>query len=334
MGSDFEDIYKKIQSKYGDSSIRYGDEAPSSKKLPTGSILLDYILDGGIPVGRFSRFYGGFSSTKSVHAWNVIAEAQKQGMSCAYYNIEKQYSKDWCEKLGVDTSKLIVLDGTTIEETSNKLESLLGEIDVHVVDSCSSAVSIDELNSDITDWPRGLNARVWNKCLRRAKERFDADRNVVILIDQVRASMGYGGGVIAPGGKFLEHLNSLTLLFKKSKWLYYDSKGNLSQDTTASKNISGQAEADGILIKVMVEKSHVSRPYRAATLYYDLHKGKFDRLSELITVSLDTQVVGKKSAYFKYGGESYHGLSNFRNAISSNSDLYDSLTNDVSEIIY
>ena len=79
----------------------------------------------------------------------TFAEAQKLGLSCAYYNIEKRYEKSLAERLGVDTKKLKLVPGSTIETIGDKMESLLGVIHLHVLDSTSAAVSEDELNGAV-----------------------------------------------------------------------------------------------------------------------------------------------------------------------------------------
>ena len=120
-----------IRKKYGENSLRYGDEQDAIGRISTGSLAFDYATGGGIPIGRFSRFYGGFSSCKSLTCWRVIKQAQAQGMTCAYYNIEKQYDRSLVERIGIDSKSLMVVEGTTIEETSAKMEALLGSVDLH-----------------------------------------------------------------------------------------------------------------------------------------------------------------------------------------------------------
>jgi RecA/RadA recombinase len=94
------------------------------------------------------------------------------------------------------------------------MEALFNVCHVHVIDSCSIAVSEDELNADIRDWRPGINARAWGKVFRRLNERFDQLENTVILIDQVRTNFKTGGED-APGGRILDHQSSMTVHFKK-----------------------------------------------------------------------------------------------------------------------
>src|SRR4051812_12491585 len=161
--------------------------------IPTGSLELDAAMGGrGVPQGRVTRFYGGYSSTKTLRAYQVIAQAQAAGLTASYFNVEKQYVPEFAEARGVATSELTLVEGATIEEIGDKLESLLGVVHLHVIDSCTAAVSEDELNADIRDWRPGLNARAWGKVFRRINERFDHYKNTIILIDQVRTNFKTG----------------------------------------------------------------------------------------------------------------------------------------------
>jgi RecA/RadA recombinase len=190
---DYDEIVARINRKY-EGDIRRGDEYEKALRIPTGSLELDIAMGGGIPIGRWSRFYGGYHSTKTLNTLRVIASAQKMGLLAAYYNIEKQYDPVFAgEKLGVDIDDLTVVEGASIEEVGDKMESLFGVVHLHVIDSCSIAVSEDELNADIRDWRPGIAARAWGKVFRRLNERFDHTENTVIMVDQVRTNFKTGG---------------------------------------------------------------------------------------------------------------------------------------------
>jgi len=315
-----------VRKLYGEDSMHTGADVEDVDRIPTGSLALDYATCGGIPIGRFSRFYGGFSSCKSLTCWRIIKQAQEMGMVCAYFNIEKQYDKRFVEKIGVNVKDLFVIEGTTIEETGVKMEGLLSSIDLFVVDSCSNAVSLDELNAPVENWQMGLAARVWGKVMRRANERFDTDRNCVILVDQIRDSFGYGGGHTVPGGRFLEHISSMSLLFRRGKWMFYDKNGTLSTDATSSSTMSGAAEADGIEVMVKVEKNRVGRPFRTAKMYLDLNTMQFDLDSERAQIAKYFDVVEKSGTWFKLpNGETVQGSHALRGKIAEDDDLQASI---------
>jgi recombination protein RecA len=69
----------------------------------------------------------------------TIALAQKEGKICAWIDAEMSYDKDWAEKLGVDTSKLIVSQARTINEMVDVGVQLMeAGVDIIVVDSITS----------------------------------------------------------------------------------------------------------------------------------------------------------------------------------------------------
>lgn len=294
-----DEIVSRIERKY-EGDIRRGDETPEYAGISTGSLELDAAMGGkGVPQGQWTRFYGGYSSTKTLTAYNVIAEAQKLGLLCAYYNVEKQYHKEFVELRGVDTKELTIVEGTSVEGIGEKMEALLGVAHLHVIDSCSIAVSEDELNADIRDWRPGITARAWGKVFRRLNERFDHRENTVILIDQVRVNFRTGSEDPA-GGKVFDHQSSMSVLFKKGGWLYRNEHDYIDDKAKQQKGISGQTEPAGIEIKARVEKSRVCRPFRTATMRFDLDKLDFDRDFEYVKAAKFFEIVDSK------GGGNYY----------------------------
>jgi len=311
----YDEIVSKINSKYK-NSIRMGNDFESAARISTGSLELDVAMGGGLPIGRWSRFFGGYSSAKSLTALSVIREAQKQGLKCAYYNVEKQYDpKFTAEKIGVNVDDLIVVEGTTIEEITDKMEALFSVVHLHVVDSCTAAVSEDELNADVRDWRPGITARSWGKSFSRLNERFDATENTVIMVDQVRTNFRTGAEE-APGGRILDHQSSMTVHFKKGSWLFRNSEGSLDEKATQTKGMSGQAEPDGVEIKARIQKSRVCRPFRTATMRLDLDSLTFDRLFEVSKAARYYGLVQQKGAYYYYGDQKFQGEKKLREFIA------------------
>lgn len=279
---ELEGLMATIQKNYGKSSISTGNNTPNVERISTGSIQLDYATSGGIPIGRFSRFYGSYSSGKSLSCWNVIKKAQDMGMTCAYYNAEKQFDPAFVARRGVDVAKLIVVEGSIIEEICTKMESLLGAVHLHVIDSLSTCVSLHELAADLQDQQMAMSARAWGKGLRRVSEQFDATENTVILVDQIREAFGaYGGQVKVPGGKMVEHTSSMSLLFKRGSWLFRDDKGLLDDDKIKQTTFAGLAEPDGCETQVRCEKSRVGPPLRPARVRIDFATMEYDLPWEL-----------------------------------------------------
>jgi recombination protein RecA len=320
-----------IEKKYGKGSIVKGNPELEIPRIPTGSLELDYITGGGIPIGRYSRFYGGYMSAKTLTCWNVIREAQKMGLTCAYYDIEKQFDPAFVARLGVNVDDLYVVEGSIMEEVGAKLETLLGSIHLHVLDSCSMAVSTDELNMKMEDWGRALSARVWGKIFRKVHDKFDKNENVVILVDQVRVNLNANGAEEPPGGKMLNFQSSLNLQFKRSSWLYRKEDGTLS-DKGTKEGLSGDKEPDGVEILVRTVKSRIGRAFRPARLRLDLDTGKFDQDFELVKSAVYFNVVEQKGSWFVLpNGESVQGANGLRQAILQDTELREQVVHTVME---
>lgn len=320
------EIIAAIEKQYGKGGINLGDTTDKPPRIPFNSLEMNYATGGGVPVGRFSRFWGSPMAGKSLYCWQIISNAQKLGMDCVYYNIEKQYDPSFAEAHGVDTKKLLVVEGTIIEEIGTKLESLVGAAHVHVLDSISQAVSIDELTSNIEDWHRGLGPRAWGKVWRHVNERFDNKENTIIYCDQVRVNQ-MTGTEEPPGGKMLEHISSLTVQFKRGKWLFYNKDNVL--DVTAPKvppTLSGGTEADGLELQQKVVKSRVGRPFRQARSRLDLHTYKFDEMYELTKAAVWFGVAEKDESWYKLpGGAKVHGKPKLRAYLADHAELVEEI---------
>ena len=82
----------QIERAFGKGSImKLGqrDPADAADVVSTGSLSLDIALGiGGLPRGRIVEIYGPESSGKTTLALHAIAEAQKNGGTCAFVDAE------------------------------------------------------------------------------------------------------------------------------------------------------------------------------------------------------------------------------------------------------
>jgi recombination protein RecA len=138
MSVSLEDVLAQLNPKLR-KSILVGDEVPKTEYATTPSFGLNRALNGGLPYGRQVLVWGSKSSAKSSLCLQTIALAQKEGKICAWIDAEMSYDKEWAEKLGVDTSKLIVSQARTINEMVDVGVNLIeAGVDIIVVDSITS----------------------------------------------------------------------------------------------------------------------------------------------------------------------------------------------------
>lgn len=334
----YEDVLGDLEKSY-EGAIMDGDRYDDPERISTSSPMLDWAMGGGVPQGRFTRLYGHHSSGKTHVAIKLIAEAQKLGLTCVYYNIEKQYHKGHFMNCGVNVKDLKVIHKTRIEEVGEIAESLMGVRHVHVFDSCSAARSIDAAKGEIADWHRGLKARAWNKVFDALLDVFDEHDNTLVWIDQVRVNQNTGAE-LPTGGKQMSHESAMTVKFRRAKWLNRDRQGNLTDkdSDTMTKTISGQKEPQGIEMIARVEKSKVGRPLRTAVMQFDFKKGTFDNSFELAKAGVFLGVVQQNGAWLsmnngKAKGKRFQGMSKFRDEIKSNAALRKHIEHRLSEYV-
>jgi recombination protein RecA len=138
MTPTIEEVLSQLNPKLR-KSILVGDAVPKTEYAATPSFGLNRALNGGLPYGRQVLIWGSKSSAKSSLCLQMIGLAQKEGKICAWIDAEMSYDKDWAEKLGVDTSKLIVSQARTINEMVDIGINLMeAGVDLIVVDSITS----------------------------------------------------------------------------------------------------------------------------------------------------------------------------------------------------
>lgn len=291
-----------IRERRGADAIHLGNEQSPVTKLPLPSPALMRITSGGIPLGRMTRLWGGPSTGKSLVAWMVIKSAHEfiterfpSGLEACYWNIEKQYDLLFTADRGVNIDRMYLEEVTIIEDVAREMQLLLGSIHLHVIDSCSTAIPQDRLNRDPGEWDMGLDAKVWMKSLDYIHNEMDKDENAIIYIDHESRDW-HTQAAKAPGGREMEHASSLSMHFRKGRWLYYDHEGLLqTEDKLKEKGImgiAGQKEADGTEVVVRTNKSRVCRPFRTAVLRMDLNTFEFDHTYELMEGALYFDING------------------------------------------
>lgn len=133
-----EDVLAQLNPKLR-KNVMSGSDVPETEFAKTPSFGLNRALNGGFPYGRQVMVWGNKSSGKSSFCLQVIAEAQKEGKVCAWMDAEMSYDKTWAEKLGVDTSKLIVSQTRTINDMVDVgVQLMTAGVDLIVVDSVTS----------------------------------------------------------------------------------------------------------------------------------------------------------------------------------------------------
>lgn len=212
------DILKAVNKTFGKSTISLGIEVKDVKRLPTGIISLDNILQGGLPFGRSIEIIGAESAGKSTLASIFIAAAQKScpERSCVWVDSEGTYDPVYAEILGVDNSKLYYVspENMSAEQVYDVIADLLnsGEVSVCVLDDIPSLESDQEEQKDIQDSTMAPIAGPLSKFCKKLKKalRRNMDNTIYIGLNQLRDNFSsYGAPTKTPGGRAWKHACSI-----------------------------------------------------------------------------------------------------------------------------
>ena len=80
-------------------------------RIPFSSPRMNYCTFGGIPVGKLIEFYGEEHGGKTTTALDIVANYQKMpdAREVLYVDAENTLDVEWAKKIGVDVSKMYIL---------------------------------------------------------------------------------------------------------------------------------------------------------------------------------------------------------------------------------
>ena len=280
----------QIERQFGKGTVmRMGDrEFQSIPAISTGSLGLDVALGiGGLPKGRIIEIYGPESSGKTTLTLQVIAEAQRQGGTCAFIDAEHALDPIYATKLGVNIEDLIVSQPDTGEQALEVTDMLVrsGAVDVLVVDSVAALTPRAEIEGEMGDHHVGLQARLMSQALRKITGNIKNANCLVIFINQIRMKIGvmFGNPETTTGGNALKFYSSVRL------------------DIRRIGAVKEGEEVIGSETRVKVVKNKVAPPFKQAE-FQILYGSGINRLGEIVDFGVKLGFIDKAGAWYSYQG--------------------------------
>lgn len=310
-----EKTLRELDKKFGEGLVfKLGEnKALDVEALSTGFISLDKALGiGGLPKGRIVEVWGWEQAGKTTLVQHIIAEAQRQGGTCALVDMENALSKNWAKVCGVDTDNLYVSQPENGEIALSITEALIrsGEIDLVVVDSTNALVTRAEIEGDMADHHMGVQARLMSQALRKLSGPVKQNNAILIFISQVRQNIGTWASNSVGTGNSLKFYASVRMELVKTQ------------------SIKEATDVIGHKVSVRIKKNKVAAPFQECELRLYFDQG-FSKEADLLLYAIDKGIVDKRGAWFTYEDTKLQGETNFVNFLRENVDVYEEIKNKV-----
>ena len=292
--------------------------------ISTRSLGLDAALGrGGFALGRIYEIYGSPSSGKTTLAMSLIAEAQSRGMSCAFVDAEHSADPKLFESMGVDLTKLTVIDLFTGEDNLSVAETLMetGSLDLLVIDSVTSLIPKVAAEAELDDSTIALLARLMSKTLLRYVPVAAKTQTCVIFINQTRNKIGgYGNPETTTGGEALP--------FYATGRIRVSGVG-----AKANRIVDEKGVVIGHKTKFEVIKNKLAAPFTEAEA--DLIYGVgYDGIGEVIKIATDLGILTKGGSWYSYNGENIgQGEKGVRKFFEDNHDVFLVIKQDITDLL-
>ena len=191
-------LIKEINKEYKEDIAFKGNDIEVYKyeKVPFSSPRLNYMLYGGLPMGRMIEFAGPEKSGKTTTALDMVKQCQlkftkeKQGRKVCFVDSENTFDVEWATKLGVNVDDLILIrpQEQYAEQIFDIMKAVVetGEVGLIVLDSVAQLVGKNAISEDIEKKQYGGIAMPLTKFCNIVVPLLGKYNCMCIMINQVR----------------------------------------------------------------------------------------------------------------------------------------------------
>lgn len=313
----------QIEKEFGKGSIMKMGEATHAnvETIGTGSLSLNLALGGGVPRGRIVEIYGPESSGKTTLSLHIIAEAQKNGGTCAFVDAEHALDPVYARKIGVDVDNLLLSQPDSGEQALDIVETLIrsNALDVIVIDSVAALTPRAEIEGDMGDSHMGLQARLMSQALRKLTAVVSKSRTTVIFLNQMRMKIGimFGNPETTTGGQALKFYASVRMDIR--------SAGKIEGSDEDGKTLIGSR------VRVKVVKNKIAPPFRTAEFDIMYNSG-ISLAGEIVDLAIKYNLARKAGAFYSYNDTKLgQGRENAKDFLSQNKKVMTELEKAIKE---
>jgi recombination protein RecA len=293
--AEIDNLIAEVNKKYKTQIIRKASELKEIEFIPYTSPQMNYLTRGGVPVGRMIELVGLPQSGKTTTALDIIANYQKKyDRYVVYLDAENTMDKEWGATLGVDWSRVILIQPES-EYGETLLDMLLdyirsGKVGMMVVDSAPFIQPKAVCDKDLDEKSYGGNSALMKAFCDKAVPLCKKSECTFLMLNQVRENIGnpYKPFKI-PCGTALAHACSQILWF---------TKGSLLDDKYKEVS-SSYSNPIGNLVSVKMEKNKVTKNDRRLGTYTLNYTYGVDQIKDTLDMGLVLGIIAQSGAWYK-----------------------------------
>lgn len=334
MNDEAKKIVAQLNKKFGDGVVVLASDIRSDlvPRFTSGSTTLDYVLGGGFPGNQWNELIGEPSHGKTAVALKTIAANQAKNPDfTTVWVAAEAWVPDYAEMCGVDTSRVIVVETSVMEEAYDAVIAFAESksIDAIVIDSLPALSPSPELEKNMDEMTVGKGALLTNKFFRvvgtaMKRSLVESERPVLgIVINQYRMKIGvmHGDPRTTPGGEGKNYAFFTRCEIRRDEWIELGSGNN--------KVRIGQR------IKVRTLKNKTAPPQRVA--YFDFYfadggaclPGEYDFAKEIASLAVVKGLIDRKGGWYYYGDRKWQGIEPVIDSLRAEIDFKEELEHKV-----
>lgn len=285
------EIAKKLNKEYKDDNLAIiSNVKPNYTRLATNALGLDYILGGGIPLGRIIELSGLQHSGKTTAACVILAAYQRAypDQMCVYLDVEHSLDLKFQAKMtGIDLENLLYIspNGLSGEQICDMIIELqkADNVGCIVLDSLPALLPAVVMENDLTkdSGMRGTMAKTFHKFFPEMNDLVARKDNLFIAINQVRDDGKTFTGIQKwkeTGGSAPAYYSSIIIRFGTRKFTLGD-----NMDACGQANGEG---ADGFRLLYKVLKNKCGSCARGGGFMTFRYETGLDWINDLLEIAL------------------------------------------------
>jgi recombination protein RecA len=315
------------------SILKHSSLSRVDKWISTGSYVLDAIIsgkmvNGGIPNGRLTMFYGESQTYKSSIIQKILANAQKEGMIPVIFDTENAIDPEGAERLGLDTEKVMYVPTFSVEDCRNKIyKFLLGVkeakqdgkfiIAIDSLANLTSEIETNRMEKDSKAVDMGTRARAIKSLLQTCTQLSAQTKTPIIMTNHLYDNPGDLHPTLVknmPGGKACVYLPSVSVQITRKPVREDDVKSESGGLAVNQRNYVG------IVLRALTAKNRFIRQYLEGELFISFATGA-DKYHGLLGLAVGLGIIEQTGSTYVFKGEKL----GYAKSFAANSEFWEKL---------